>query len=64
MDRSERRERRKQELEELSVEQLGEVLPYKKNEVTATKTEPSNPNVLSKEEMIETILAHEGLGRE
>lgn len=64
MDRSERRERRKQELERLSVEQLSEIRPYKKDEVTAVKTEPSDPNLLSKEEMIETILAHEGLGQE
>lgn len=63
MDVSKRREMRKQELEQMSLDQLGEVRPYKKNEVTASKTDPSNPQEMSKEEMIETILSHEGLGR-
>jgi len=64
MDRSERRERRKQELEKLSLEQLGGIRPFRKDQVTAVKTEPSNPTLLSKAEMMETILAHEGLGQE
>lgn len=64
MDRSKRREQRNQELKKLSVDQLGEILPYKKNEVTAIKSEPSNRSILTKDAMIETILAYEGLGQE
>ena len=63
MDKAKKRKARKEELEKLTSEQLGDIRPYKKGKVTASKTEKTEPKRISKAEMIETILAHEGLGK-
>jgi hypothetical protein len=61
-DKTERRKRRKAELDKLSIEKLNEIKPYKKDIVFPGKTEPNDQTKISKEEMIETILSYEGLG--
>ena len=63
MDNAKKRKARKEELETLTIEQLGDIRPYKKGKVTAIKTENTEPKKISKAEMIETILAQEGLGK-
>lgn len=62
MDRAQKRKARKEQLEGLSIEQLEDIKPYKKDRVSAIKVDPNEPDRISKTEMIETILAHEGLG--
>ena len=61
-DKAERRKQRKAELETLTIQQLNDTKPYKKDIVFPSKTEPNDQTKISKAEMIETILSHEGLG--
>ena len=63
-DKADRRKLRKAELENFTITQLNEIKPYKKDTVLPTKTELADPRNISKAEMIETILSHEGLGSE
>ncbi len=64
MDKAKQRKARKEDLEALTIKELGDVKPYKKGKVTGIITEEGAPKRLSKSAMIETILTHEGLGRE
>jgi hypothetical protein len=57
--KKEQRKLRKTELQRLTVEELGKILPFVENAVTATLPDPNNVKKPSKAEMIETILARE-----
>lgn len=63
MDKVEKRKLRQAELERLTVGELKDVRPYTKDSVGPTKTESTPVKTISKAEMIETILSHEGLGQ-
>lgn len=63
MDKEEKRKLRKAELDLLNIDELRDVPPYTKDSVGPTKTEAVPAKQISKSEMIETILSHEGLGQ-
>ena len=59
--KDQRRTARKAELEALTLSELQEIKPYEKSKVAPVKPEKDGKKTISKGEMIETILAHEGL---
>lgn len=62
IDKKDLRKKRKAELMKLSLEELEKINPYRERAVTGIKTDEER-NVLL-EEMVETILSDEGLGKQ